>query len=108
MCFVIKYTVLNCINIFFIDNGIKYNSKTNPAELIAGQVTVQSEKESLLSKKLRKLEKKDRSKYSSVEIKQYVLHWETVVCSICNILELKLNMILPKVHLYLKKVLLSS
>lgn len=46
------------------------SNKKNPAELIAGQVTVQSEKESVLSKKLRKLEKKDKSKYSTVEIKQ--------------------------------------
>lgn len=56
----------------YIDNGLirPKTAKKNPAELIAGQVTVQSEKESVLSKKLRKLEKKDKSKYSTVEIKQ--------------------------------------
>ncbi|XP_018561947.1 activating signal cointegrator 1 complex subunit 3 isoform X3 [Anoplophora glabripennis] len=46
------------------------SSKKHPADMIAGQVTVQSEKESILSKKLRKMEKKDKSKYSTVEVKQ--------------------------------------
>ncbi|KAJ8917587.1 hypothetical protein NQ315_000070 [Exocentrus adspersus] len=45
-------------------------NKKHPADMIAGQVTVQSEKENLLSKKLRKMEKKDKSKYSTMEIKQ--------------------------------------
>lgn len=55
----------------FLENGFKEKAtKKNPAEIIAGQVTVQSEKESVLSKKLRKLEKKDKSKYSTTEIKQ--------------------------------------
>lgn len=53
-----------------LENGVKQKQKKNPAEIIAGQVTVQSEKESLLSKKLRKLEKKDKSKYSTTEINQ--------------------------------------
>ncbi|KAJ8934565.1 hypothetical protein NQ318_017264 [Aromia moschata] len=53
-------------------NGvIKSTGKKNPAELIAGQVTVQSEKESLLSKKLRKMEKKDKQRFSSTEIRQF-------------------------------------
>lgn len=74
---------------FYIDIAIKQNVKKNPAELIAGQVTVQSEKESLLSKKLRKLEKKDRSKYSSVEVKQLGITSKIENCLILNILELK-------------------
>ncbi|KAJ8967760.1 hypothetical protein NQ314_002643 [Rhamnusium bicolor] len=58
------------------ENDVKGNRK-NPAEMIAGQVTVQSEKESLLSKKLRKMEKKDKSKYSTIEIKQTEVEYET-------------------------------
>lgn len=55
----------------FLENGIKRDmTKKKPAEIIAGQVTVQSEKESILSKKLRKLEKKEKSKYSATELKQ--------------------------------------
>lgn len=55
----------------FLENGIRQDTnKIKPAELLAGQVTVQSEKESMLSKRLRKMEKKDKSKYSLTEIKQ--------------------------------------
>lgn len=70
--FVISNLLEFPFNFFHIaENGMKQKTtKINPAELIAGQVTVQSEKESALSKKLRKLEKKDKSKYSTTEIKQ--------------------------------------
>ncbi|XP_056637201.1 activating signal cointegrator 1 complex subunit 3-like isoform X1 [Diorhabda sublineata] len=51
-------------------------NKKNPTEMIAGQVTVQSEKESLLSKKLRKLEKKDKTKFSSTELRQTEVEYD--------------------------------
>lgn len=92
---------------FFIENDIRPKaSKKNPAELIAGQVTVQSEKESVLSKKLRKLEKKDKSKYSTVEVRQLSISVTYLISfHYFNILGLRLNMTLLKVHQYLKKVL---
>lgn len=53
----------------YVDPG-DINKKPVPSAVIAGQVTVQSEKESVLVKKLRKMEKKEKSKYSTAEIKQ--------------------------------------
>lgn len=65
--------MVNLYLFFLIETGVwKDINKKKPAEIIAGQVTVQSEKESMLSKKLRKMEKKDRSKQSLTEIKQFV------------------------------------
>lgn len=61
---------MNCIDHRWILENEGKSSKKHPADMIAGQVTVQSEKESILSKKLRKMEKKDKSKYSTVEVKQ--------------------------------------
>ncbi|XP_072381205.1 activating signal cointegrator 1 complex subunit 3-like isoform X2 [Diabrotica undecimpunctata] len=52
------------------EGDVGRNSKNVPASMIAGQVTVQSEKESQLSKKLRKMEKKDKSKYASSDSRQ--------------------------------------
>ncbi|CAG9864266.1 unnamed protein product, partial [Phyllotreta striolata] len=59
----------------YIDRDGRSN-KRNPADLVAGQVTVQSEKESILSKKLRKMEKKDRAKHSGAEIRQTEIEYE--------------------------------
>lgn len=58
-------------NLIIIPESDGKSNKKHPADMIAGQVTVQSEKESILSKKLRKMEKKDKSKYSTVEMKQF-------------------------------------
>lgn len=57
-------------NYFTLGNESRTSNRQNPAEVLAGQVIVQSEKETILSKKLRKMEKKDKSKYSGTEIKQ--------------------------------------
>nr|CAH7750403.1 unnamed protein product [Callosobruchus chinensis] len=56
--------------------GVNIRAKNAPEGLIAGTVTVQSEKESILSKKLRKMEKKDRAKYPTTEIKQTEVEYE--------------------------------
>lgn len=46
------------------------NKTNNSDAVIAGTVTVQSEKESNLLKKLRKIEKKDRNKMAAAEQEQ--------------------------------------
>lgn len=60
--------------LIFIVESYGKSYKKHAADMIAGQVTVQSEKESILSKKLRKMDKKDKSKYSTVEIKQFSIY----------------------------------
>ncbi|CAH0555030.1 unnamed protein product [Brassicogethes aeneus] len=52
------------------------NLGSQPNATLAGQVTVQSKEESILSKKLRKLEKKDRSKYCASEIQETEAEYE--------------------------------
>lgn len=57
-------------------NSLKTFTKNSSSAVIAGTVTVQSEKESNALKKLRKIEKKEKSKMSSTEIEQAEVEYE--------------------------------
>ncbi|XP_050304437.1 activating signal cointegrator 1 complex subunit 3 [Anthonomus grandis grandis] len=64
-----------CAEVASVKGSSKLVKKTSDA-VIAGTVTVQSEKESNLLKKLRKIEKKDKGKLSHVEIDQTEVEYE--------------------------------
>ncbi|ENN76138.1 hypothetical protein YQE_07311, partial [Dendroctonus ponderosae] len=59
-----------------VSRGVPALNKNTTDAVIAGTVTVQSEKESNLLKKLRKIEKKDRAKLTAAELEQAELEYD--------------------------------